>query len=66
MRCLFRPLRVGVEDCRLMVDVEARNAVIAMVQHLVSAFKLPARPRRPLSPPSIHADPFAAASGAVD
>ena len=30
-----------------MVDVEARNAVIAMVMHLMSAFKTPARPRAP-------------------
>ena len=42
-----RPLRVLAEDCRVMVDVEARNAVIAMVMHLMSAFKTPARPRAP-------------------
>ena len=30
-----------------MVDVEACNAVIAMVMHLMSAFKTPARPRAP-------------------
>ena len=42
---------MSVDDCRLMVDVEARNAVAAMVQHLLSAFKFPARPRRPLDPP---------------
>ena len=30
-----------------MIDVEARNAIIAMVMHLVSAFKMPARPRTP-------------------
>ena len=52
MRASCRPLRVSVEDCRLMVDVEARNAVAAMVQHLLSAFKLPARPRPHLNPPS--------------
>jgi hypothetical protein len=34
-----------------MVDVEVRNAVIAMVGYLLSAFKLPARPRRPADPP---------------
>lgn len=45
MRC--RPLRVLVEDCRVMIDVEARNAIIAMVMHLLSAFKMPARPRTP-------------------
>jgi hypothetical protein len=33
-----------------MVDVEARNAVIAMVMHLMSAFKMPARPRPPQVP----------------
>ena len=47
-----------------MVDVEARNAVIAMVMHLMSAFKTPARPRAPqvfppacatqLPQPSVH------------
>ena len=42
-----RPLRVLVEDCRVMIDVEARNAIIAMVMHLISAFKMPARPRTP-------------------
>lgn len=36
-----------VEDCRVMIDVEARNAIIAMVMHLMSAFKMPARPRPP-------------------
>lgn len=41
-------------DCRVMVDVEARNAVIAMVMHLMSAFKMPARPR----PPQVPADPI--------
>ncbi len=44
---LCRPLRVLVEDCRVMIDVEARNAIIAMVMHLLSAFKMPARPRTP-------------------
>lgn len=39
-----------------MVDVEARNAVVAMVQHLLSAFKLPARSRRPLDPPGVAPD----------
>ena len=47
-----RPLRVLAGDCRVMVDVEARNAVIAMVLHLMSAFKMPARPR----PPQVPAD----------
>ena len=46
-----RPLRVRVDDCRLMMDVEARNAIVAMVRHLVSAFKLPAHPRRPADLP---------------
>lgn len=35
----------------MVVDVEARNAITAMVLHLVSAFKMPAKPRRPLDPP---------------
>jgi hypothetical protein len=49
---LHRPLEVTAQDCRIMVDIEARNAIIAMVLHLISAFKLPARPRRPQQPPT--------------
>lgn len=40
-----------MQDCRVMIDIDARNAIIAMVKHLLSAFKLPARPRQPLQPP---------------
>ena len=46
-----RPLKVTAQDCRVVVDVEARNAVTAMVLHLVSAFKMPAKPRPPAEPP---------------
>ena len=54
-----RPLRVLVEDCRVMIDVEARNAIIAMVMHLISAFKMPARPRTPQARPCSSATPGA-------
>lgn len=46
-----RPLKVTAQDCRVVVDVEARNAVMAMVLHLMSAFKMPAKPRMPADPP---------------
>ena len=47
-----------------MVDVEVRNAVIAMVGYLLSAFKLPARPRQPTDPPGAAASEQLPAGGA--
>ena len=39
MRC--RPLKVRVVDCRVCIDLAARNAVWAAVLRLIAAGKLP-------------------------
>jgi len=46
-----RPLRVTVDDCRLLVDLDGRNAVWVAAAQLASAFRMPARWRPPQAPP---------------
>lgn len=48
-----RPLRVVIDDCRMLVDLDARNAAWVAVAQLTSAFKMPARWRRPAPPPEL-------------
>ena len=36
-----RPMKVRIYDCRLLVDLAARNAVLAAVLKIVAAIKLP-------------------------
>ena len=43
MRHVCRPMRVRISDCRLVVDLAARNAVWAAILKMVAAAKLPAR-----------------------
>ena len=40
-----RPMKVRIFDCRVVVDLAARNAVLAAVLKIVAAIKLPPKYR---------------------
>ncbi len=42
---------MAVDDCRLLVDLDGRNAAWVAAAQLASAFRMPARWRRPQAPP---------------
>lgn len=42
---------MAVDDCRLLVDLDGRNAAWVAAAQLTSAFRMPARWRRPQAPP---------------
>ncbi|KAK9827699.1 hypothetical protein WJX81_001629 [Elliptochloris bilobata] len=62
----LKPLGVVVDDCRVLVDLDGRNATWVAVAQLTSAFKMPARWRRPAPHPGAQgADPSPAAGAAA-